>query len=138
MRATARSESAPRAVTAGDPDERSRATYLRRPPGPPVRGGCFRMEQKKVTVPDLRRLKAAGERMTMVVAYDCRFARRLDEAGVEVLLVGDSVGMVVQGHATTLPVTLDEMVYHTRAGARGTRRALVVGDLPFGSYQVSP
>ena len=93
---------------------------------------------KKVTVPDVARLKAAGERITMVTAYDCAFARLLDQAGVDLLLVGDSLGMVVQGLETTLPVTLDEMVYHTRMVARGARRALVVGDLPFGAYQTSP
>ena len=98
------------------------------------------MEQKtqKVTVPDLGRMKAAGERITMVTAYDASFARLLDMAGVELLLVGDSLGMVVQGQDTTLPVTLDQMVYHTRLVVRGAERALVVGDLPFGSYQVSP
>ncbi|HLK10291.1 MAG TPA: 3-methyl-2-oxobutanoate hydroxymethyltransferase [Candidatus Binatia bacterium] len=95
------------------------------------------MDPKKVTVPDLGRMKAAGERITMVTAYDWTFARLLDQAGVDVLLVGDSLGMVVQGNDTTLPVTLDEMVYHTRMVARGRRRALVVGDLPFGSYQAS-
>ena len=93
---------------------------------------------KKVTVPDVARLKAAGERITMVTAYDCAFARLLDKAGVDLLLVGDSLGMVVQGLETTLPVTLDEMVYHTRMVARGAQRALVVGDLPFGAYQTSP
>ena len=96
------------------------------------------MESKKVTVPDVARMKAAGERITMVTAYDFAFARLLDEAGVELLLVGDSLGMVVQGLANTIPVTLDEMVYHTRLVARGRQRALVVGDLPFGSYQASP
>ena len=96
------------------------------------------MEQKKVTVPDILRMKVAGERITMVTAYDCPFARLLDEAGVDILLVGDSLGMVVQGQDTTLPVTLDEMVYHTRMVARGRKRALVLGDLPFGSYQASP
>jgi 3-methyl-2-oxobutanoate hydroxymethyltransferase len=94
--------------------------------------------KKKVTVPDIGRMKAAGERITMVTAYDWTFAKLLDEAGVDMLLVGDSLGMVVQGHDTTLPVTLDEMVYHTRMVARGAARALVVGDLPFGSYQASP
>ena len=93
---------------------------------------------KRVTVPEIGRMKAAGERITMVTAYDWTFARLLDEAGVDLLLVGDSLGMVVQGHDTTLPVTLDEMVYHTRMVARGARRALVVGDLPFGSYQSGP
>ena len=96
------------------------------------------MESKKVTVPDVARMKAAGERITMVTAYDFAFARLLDEAGVDLLLVGDSLGMVVQGLPTTLPVTLDEIVYHTRMVARGRQRALVVGDLPFGSYQASP
>src|SRR5437016_5746358 len=97
------------------------------------------MEQKKkLTVPDIGRMKAAGERISMVTAYDCPFARLLDEAGVDILLVGDSLGMVVQGLETTLPVTLDEIVYHTRMVARGRRRALVLGDLPFGSYQASP
>ncbi len=96
------------------------------------------MELQKVTVPDVARMKTAGERITMVTAYDCAFARLLDEAGVDLLLVGDSLGMVVQGLPTTLPVTLDEIVYHTRMVARGRQRALVVGDLPFGSYQASP
>ncbi len=95
------------------------------------------MDAKKVTVPGVAGMKAAGERITMVTAYDHAFARLLDEAGVDMLLVGDSLGMVVQGNETTLPVTLDEMVYHTRMVARGARRALVVGDLPFGSYQTS-
>jgi 3-methyl-2-oxobutanoate hydroxymethyltransferase len=96
------------------------------------------MELKKVTVPDVTRMKAAGERITMVTAYDCAFARLLDEARVDLLLVGDSLGMVVQGLPTTLPVTLEEIVYHTRMVVRGRQRALVVGDLPFGSYQASP
>jgi len=96
------------------------------------------MELRKVTVPDVARMKAARERITMVTAYDCAFARLLDEAGVDLLLVGDSLGMVVQGLPTTLPVTLDEIVYHTRMVVRGRQRALVVGDLPFGSYQTSP
>ena len=94
--------------------------------------------KKRVTVPEIGRMKGAGERVTMVTAYDWTFARLLDEAGVDMLLVGDSLGMVVQGHDTTLPVTLDEMVYHTRMVARGAARAMVVGDLPFGSYQGSP
>ena len=96
------------------------------------------METTRITVPDLGRMKGAGERITMVTAYDWTFARLLDAAGVEILLVGDSLGNVIQGHDTTLPVTLDEMVYHTRLVARGATRALVVGDLPFGSYQSSP
>src|SRR6185503_18845135 len=102
-------------------------------------GGRFHVEKtKRVTVPEIGRMKTAGERITMVTAYDWTFARLLDEARVDMLLVGDSLGMVVQGHETTLPVTLDEMVYHTRMVARGAARAMVVGDLPFGSYQASP
>lgn len=96
----------------------------------------------RVTVPIIRQMKArddrAGERIAMVTAYDSTFARMLDEGGADVLLVGDSLGMVVQGLDSTLPVTVDEMLYHTRAVARGARRALVVGDMPFMSYQVSP
>ena len=84
-----------------------------------------------------RARKRRGERIAMLTAYDFAFARLFDQAGIDVLLVGDSLGNVVQGHDTTLPVTLDEIVYHTRLVARGARRALVVGDMPFGSYQVS-
>ena len=96
-----------------------------------------RFEDAKVTVPGV--LAAKGERkLTMLTAYDCTFARIADAAGVDMLLVGDSLGMVVQGHDNTLAVTLDEMIYHTRMVARGRSRALVVGDMPFLSYQVSP
>lgn len=91
-----------------------------------------------VTVPRLRAMKELGEKITMVTAYDATFGRMLDEAGVDALLVGDSLGMVVQGLDSTLPVTLDEMVYHCRAVARGARRAHLVADMPFMSYQVSP
>ncbi len=93
---------------------------------------------RPVTVPRLRRMKTRGERITMVTAYDATFARMLDDAGVDMILVGDSLGMVVQGLDTTLPVTVDEVIYHCRAVARGRRRAHVVGDMPFLSHQVSP
>jgi 3-methyl-2-oxobutanoate hydroxymethyltransferase len=93
---------------------------------------------KKVTINTLRKMKQAGERITMLTAYDATFARLLDRAGTDVLLVGDSLGMVVQGHETTLPVTMDQMVYHCAAVKRGVQRAHLVGDLPFGSYQGSP
>ena len=93
------------------------------------------MKEARVTVPALARMKAAGEKIAMLTAYDYPFARILDRAGIDVLLVGDSLGTVVQGHPTTLPVTVEEVVYHTRMVARATSRALVVGDLPFGSYQ---
>ena len=96
-----------------------------------------RFEDTKVTVPGV--LASKGERkLTMLTAYDYTFARIADQAGVDMLLVGDSLGMVVQGHDNTLGVTLDEMIYHTRMVARGRKRALVVGDMPFMSYQVSP
>jgi 3-methyl-2-oxobutanoate hydroxymethyltransferase len=95
------------------------------------------MRAEKVTIHTLQRKKAASEKITMLTAYDATFARLLDDAGVDVLLVGDSLGMVIQGHGTTLPVTLDEVIYHTRAVVRGTRRAQVVGDMPFMSYQTS-
>jgi 3-methyl-2-oxobutanoate hydroxymethyltransferase len=91
-----------------------------------------------VTVPSLRAMKARGERITMVTAYDATFARMFDDAGVDVLLVGDSLGMVFQGLDSTLPVTIDEIIYHTRAVARGARRAHVVADMPFMSWQISP
>ena len=93
---------------------------------------------KKVTVPDLRMRKGVGPSIAMVTAYDYTMARLMDEAGVDVVLVGDSLGMVFQGLATTLPVTLDEVCYHGRAVARASAHAHVVGDLPFMSYQVSP
>jgi 3-methyl-2-oxobutanoate hydroxymethyltransferase len=94
---------------------------------------------KRVTVNDLRRMKAAGEKIAVVTAYDATTARLVDQAGIDCILVGDSVGMVVQGHDTTLPVTLDQMIYHAssvrRGLARSTGHAHLVGDLPFGSYQ---
>jgi 3-methyl-2-oxobutanoate hydroxymethyltransferase len=87
--------------------------------------------RKPVTVLSLRAMKARGERIVALTAYDYSFAALLDGAGVDLVLVGDSLGMVVQGHATTLPVTLDAMVYHTAAVARGISRALLAADLPF-------
>ncbi len=92
---------------------------------------------RKVTAREVRSRKEGGPALAMVTAYDFVMARLLDEAGVDLILVGDSLGMVVQGLANTLPVTLDEICYHGRAVARGTARAHVVGDLPFMSYQVS-
>jgi 3-methyl-2-oxobutanoate hydroxymethyltransferase len=82
-------------------------------------------------------MKERGERISMITAYDATFAQMLDEAGADMLLVGDSLGMVVQGQDSTLPVTVDEVIYHCRAVARGTRRAFVVGDMPFMSWQLS-
>jgi 3-methyl-2-oxobutanoate hydroxymethyltransferase len=91
--------------------------------------------RKPMTLHRLREMHAQGEKITMLTAYDATFARLIDEAGVDSILVGDSLGMLVQGHGSTVPVSLDEMVYHTRCVARGNRSAWVVGDLPFGSYQ---
>ena len=85
-----------------------------------------------VTVPALLRLKQQGVRIVSVTAYDFTFARLLDKAGVDLLLVGDSLGMVVQGHQTTLPVTIEQMIYHTSAVVRGANRSMVICDLPFG------
>ncbi len=95
------------------------------------------MKTKKVTIHTLQTMKERGEKITMLTAYDATFAQLLDESQIDILLVGDSLGMVVQGHSTTLPVTLEEMIYHCRAVARGTRRAHIVGDMPFMSYQSS-
>ncbi len=95
-------------------------------------------DQRPVTVPLLRAMKRKGERISMVTAYDSTFARLFDEAGIDVLLVGDSLGMVVQGQSSTLPVTVDEVIYHCRAVARGARHAHIVGDMPFLSWQLSP
>ena len=95
-------------------------------------------EAKPVTVPMIRAAKASGRKLTMVTAYDLASACTADAAGVDMLLVGDSVGMVVQGHKTSLPVSLGEMIYHTRCVARANPRAVIVADLPFGSYQRSP
>jgi 3-methyl-2-oxobutanoate hydroxymethyltransferase len=90
-----------------------------------------------ITVRDIRAYKERGERFTMLTAYDAASARLLDEAGIPVLLVGDTLGETVLGHPTTLPVTIDDMVHHSAAVVRGVTDAFVVGDMPFMSYQVS-
>jgi 3-methyl-2-oxobutanoate hydroxymethyltransferase len=95
-------------------------------------------ERKPVTLHRIREMHAQREPIAMLTCYDASFARVLDEAGVDVLLVGDSLGMVLQGESSTVPVTLADMVYHTRCVARGNRNAWLIGDLPFGSYQESP
>ena len=93
---------------------------------------------KPVTVTTLRELKQAGQKITCLTAYDYSFAHLLDRAGLDAIMVGDSLGMTMQGHASTLPVTIDDMAYHCACVARGVTRALIIGDMPFGSYQVSP
>ena len=94
--------------------------------------------RKPMTVPNFLAAKGQSKRLTMLTVYDYSMARLLEAAGVDSLLVGDSLGMVVQGHSTSLPVTLDEIIYHTRCVARGATHTLIVADLPFMSYQVSP
>ena len=92
-------------------------------------------EIKKVTTNTLQKMKAAGEKISMLTAYDFSFARIIDGAGVDVILVGDSASNVMAGHETTLPITLDQMIYHASSVIRGINRCLVVVDLPFGNYQ---
>ncbi len=92
--------------------------------------------KKKKTILDIQRMKAQGEKITVLTAYDYPLARLMDLAGIDVILVGDSVGTVVCGYDTTLPVTMDEMIYHTRAVVRGAADALIVADMPFLSYQI--
>jgi 3-methyl-2-oxobutanoate hydroxymethyltransferase len=92
----------------------------------------------RVTIPQLQERARGGEKLVMLTAYDASFAKLSDEAGVDMVLVGDSLGMVVQGHDSTLPVTMDEVEYHVRCVARGCARALILADLPWGSFQESP
>src|SRR6188474_3385939 len=92
-------------------------------------------EVKKVTTNTLQKMKTAGEKISMLTAYDFSFARLFDEAGIDVILVGDSASNVMAGHETTLPITLDQMIYHASSVIRAVERSLVVVDLPFGSYQ---
>ncbi|OEZ62032.1 MULTISPECIES: 3-methyl-2-oxobutanoate hydroxymethyltransferase [unclassified Duganella] len=89
---------------------------------------------KAVTIPTLANLRAAGEKITMLTCYDASFASLMDRCGVEILLIGDSLGMVCNGHQSTLPVTVAEVAYHTAAVARGSKSAMIVADLPFGAY----
>lgn len=101
-------------------------------------GGTGAVAPKKVTVPDLVGMKREGKRITMMTAYDVAFARLVDRAGIDVLLVGDSAGMVMLGYPNTVPVTMDDMVRMAAAVSRGATRPLLVGDMPFGSYQTGP
>lgn len=90
-----------------------------------------------VTVTTLKKMKAQSDKITWLTAYDYSFAALIDKAGVDAILVGDSLGMVIQGHDTPVPVTIEDAAYHTKCVARGVENAMIVGDLPFGSYQVS-
>ena len=96
------------------------------------------IQTRRKTHVDLSKMRAAGEKIAVLTAYDASFAAVCDAAGIDVLLVGDSLGMVVQGHDSTLPVTIDDIAYHTRAVVRGCQQALVIADMPFGSFQESP
>ncbi len=93
---------------------------------------------KAVTITTLKKMKQAGEKITCLTAYDYSFASLMDNAGIDAIMVGDSLGMVMQGHESTLPVTLGEVAYHSRCVARGCTRALLIADLPFMSYQAGP
>lgn len=92
-------------------------------------------EIKRITTNTLQKMKAAGEKISMLTAYDFSFAKIIDSAGIDIILVGDSASNVMAGHETTLPITLDQMIYHAQSVIRGVNRCLVVVDLPFGSYQ---
>jgi len=96
------------------------------------------MNTKKITVPIITQMKEKGERIAALTAYDYLFALFLDEAGLDLILVGDSGAMVFSGYDTTIPITVDELLYHTRAASRGVKRALLVADMPFLSFQISP
>ena len=89
----------------------------------------------RITTADIREMKKRGQKIVMMTAYDCPTARLVDEAGADMILVGDTLGMVVLGYDSTLPVTMEDMIHHTKAAVRGSKRAMVVGDMPFMSYQ---
>ena len=95
------------------------------------------MDQKKVTIADLQQKKETGKKITMMTAYDYPTSRLVDQAGIDTILVGDSLGMVMLGYDSTVPVTMDEMIHHCRAVCRGTKNSFVIGDMPFLSYQIN-
>lgn len=95
-------------------------------------------EAKKITTHTLQKMKAAGEKISMITAYDFSFAQIFDAAGIDIILVGDSASNVMAGHETTLPITLEQMIYHAQSVVRGINRCFVVVDMPFGSYQSNP
>jgi 3-methyl-2-oxobutanoate hydroxymethyltransferase len=95
------------------------------------------MDRKKVTISELQRKKESGQKITMMTAYDYPMAGLVDEAGIDTILVGDSLGMVVLGYESTVPVTMDEMLHHCKAVSRGAKRSFIIGDMPFMSYHIS-
>src|ERR1700738_1434849 len=100
-------------------------------------GGGTASQPAKVTIPDIQAATRAGRKITMMTAYDTAFAKLVEASGIDIILVGDSLGMVVLGYPNTVPVTMDDMVRHAAAVSRGARRPLLIGDMPFGSYQTS-
>lgn len=100
--------------------------------------GDIMPSSEKITVPKIIEMKAKGEKIACLTAYDALFASLLDASGIDIILVGDSAAMVYAGHDTTLPITMDQMLYHTRAVTRGVKRALVIADMPFLSFQITP
>ena len=96
------------------------------------------MDKSKVTVTKIKKMKEEGEKIAALTAYDFPFAKLLDEAGIDIILVGDSLGNVILGYENTLPVTMEEMLHHTKAAARGRKNALLIADMPFMSYQLGP
>ena len=118
------------------PPERNITTQVEPPPAPPAEKRRTKRE-RRVTAINIARRKNAAEPFAVMTAYDAAFARCAEQAGIDVLLVGDSVGTVVLGYDSTVPVTLDDMIHHTAAVARGAKHAHIIGDMPFGSYQTS-
>ena len=96
------------------------------------------LRMARLTTSNLAKMRTEGQRIAMLTCYDASFAALLDSVGIDILLIGDSLGMVLQGHDSTLPVTLEQMAYHTAAVVRGSTRAFILADMPFGSYQESP
>src|SRR5512144_2675561 len=136
VNATAKSQSCKRAATGGSPHQTA-PTFLEDTMSTPAPVSTHAPTRKKVTTLTFRQKKERGETITMLTAYDYPTALAIDQAGIDSILVGDSLGMVVLGYPNTLPVTMEDMLHHCKAVSRGAQYALLVGDMPFMSYQVS-